>query len=77
MPELHIRFQLIILFPFKFLHADDGFYEFPCPRKKAEYGHEVQVRENDRQRGYRKVCRFFYVLDVVGVIIKKKNIGYA
>jgi len=37
---------------------------------------DVHARENDRQRGYGKVCRFFYGLDVVGVIIKKKNIGY-
>ena len=32
-----------------------GFPEFPCPRKKAEYGHEVQASENDRQRRYGKV----------------------
>jgi len=53
--DLHIRSHPIIRFSFRFLTADDGFPNFPCLKKKTDYGHEVQARENDRQRGYGKV----------------------
>jgi hypothetical protein len=52
---LHFRFQPNIRSRFRFLTADDGFPDLPYLKKKAGYGHEVQARENDRQRGYGKV----------------------
>jgi hypothetical protein len=51
-PELQISFQLIIRSRFRFLTPDDGFLNFPCLKKKAGYGHEVQAGKNYRQRGY-------------------------
>ena len=53
--ELQIRFHFFIRFQFRFLTAVDGLSQYSCLKKKAGYGHEVQARENDRQRGYGKV----------------------
>jgi len=55
LPELHIRFQPIIHFSFRFLTTDEGLPNFPYLKKKTGYGHEVQARENDWQRRYGKV----------------------
>ena len=58
MLKLQIRFQFRILTP------DDGFPNFTCLEKKAGYGHEVQEKENYRQRGYEKVWDM--VLSIIG-----------
>ena len=52
--ELQIRFQPNFRFRFRNLTTDDGFPKLPCLEKKA--GHdEVQPKENERQRRYRKI----------------------
>jgi hypothetical protein len=78
--DLQTRFTLNIHFKFGFLTADDEFPIFPFSKKKTGLCiYEVQVKENYRHRGHKRVwdmvwgdygnCEFSWKCALIGCLM--------